>query len=356
MSDIFNCDGGSCFWALLGLMALAAILGGIIGWILRGNQSSTQTIVDSSSADAKLSAELNALKGKYASLEKEHSTLNTQFVSLKGSGSSADTKLSAELNALKGKYANLEKEHASLNTQYITLQGSGSSSSGDETLTLRIKELEAELKAAKNRPASASSNSAAERKAKQAAMFAALAARKGEIDLGRIGSGSLEDKDNLKRLSGLGSLQEKKLNALGIYKFTQMANLTSEDETKLNELLNLPKDKFKKSGWVLESKRWAGLITEDELILTRVKGRKSWLNYDRIGLASVVDKDDLQKINGIGPFIEDKLNALEIYTFAQMSKLTNRDVSLVNDAIELNEGHIDRDNWVGQAKSFLKKK
>lgn len=127
-----NCDGGSCFWAMLALMALAAIIGGIIGWILRGNKGSTQTVVESSSADAKLTAELNNWKTKYAGLEKDHASLNTQFLSLKGASSTADSNLTAEFDALKSKYASLEKDHASLNTQFVTLQGASSSSSSDD--------------------------------------------------------------------------------------------------------------------------------------------------------------------------------------------------------------------------------
>lgn len=322
-----NCEGNSCFWSMLGLMALAALLGGLIGWILRGNRSThTETTVHTAADTSGLQAELNSLKGKYANLEKKHSSLNTQYLSLQSSGSasaSADAGLSARIKELEGMNAKLETE----------------------------------VKGLKSRPVSVSGSSAsADRKAKQAAMLLELSKQKGVIDLGRIGAGGPDDKDNLKRLSGLGALLEKKLNALGIFKFSQIAHLTGDDEGKLNQLLDLPKDKFQKAGWVLESKIKSGMITEEEAILTRVKGRKSWLNYDRIGLASVIDKDDLQKINGIGPFIEEKLNALEIYTFAQMSKLTNRDVSLVNDAIELNDGHIERDDWVGQAKGFAKKK
>ena len=313
-----NCDGNTCFWAMLGLMALAAVLGYLIGRIFgRKTVTNTETVVDNSAADS----------------------------------------LRAELNSLKGKYSSLEKEHASLNTQYLSLQGSASGSAdADAALQARIKELEGQVTSLKASAGSGRSDAAAERKRKQEAMLASLAAQKGVIDLGRIGAGGPDDKDNLKRLPGLGALLEKKLNALGIYKFLQIANLTDDDQAKLNGILDLPKNKFQKAGWVLESKRQAGLISEEDLILTRVKGRKSWLNYERIGLASVADKDDLQKINGIGPFIEDKLNALEIYTFHQLSKLTNRDVALVNDAIELTEGHIDRDDWVGQAKGFLKKK
>ncbi|MDW3647525.1 MAG: hypothetical protein R8P61_10700 [Bacteroidia bacterium] len=308
----------SCFLTILGLMAVAALLGYLIGRIFgKKSVTNTETVVDNSAANS----------------------------------------LRAELNSLKGKYSSLEKEHSSLNTQYLSLQGSASgSANADAALQARIKQLEGQISNLKASAGSGRSDAAAERKRKQEALLASLSAQRGVIDLGRIGSGGPDDKDNLKRLPGLGALLEKKLNALGIYKFLQIANLTEGDQAKLNGLLDLPKDKFQKSGWVLESKRQAGLISEEDLILTRVKGRKSWLNYDRIGLASVADKDDLQKINGIGPFIEDKLNALEIYTFQQLSKLTNRDVALVNDAIELTEGHMDRDDWVGQAKGFLKKK
>ncbi|MEM6806025.1 MAG: hypothetical protein AAF696_31800 [Bacteroidota bacterium] len=355
-----NCDGSSCFWAMLGLMLLAAILGWLIGRIMGRNSASAEVKVDSS-GEAKLSAELNALKGKYASLEKEHASLNTQYITLQGSAassgdSSALSSLKAELSAFEGKYASLQHDYDELGKKYAGLQANSSSSTDDSAYKVRIQELEGEIKSLKASASAPRSNAAEERKRKQAEMLAALSAQRGVIDLGRIGGGSPEDKDNLKRLPGLGALLEKKLNALGIFKFIQMANLTDDDQAKLNGILDLPKEKFQKAGWVLESKRLAGLITEEEMILTRVKGRKSWLNYDRFGLASITEKDDLQKINGIGPFIEDKLNALEIYTFSQLSKLTKRDVSLVNDAIELNEGHIERDDWVGQSKSFTKKK
>jgi len=41
-----------------------------------------------------------------------------------------------------------------------------------------------------------------------------------------------------------------------------------------------------------------------------------------LGVAKASKKDDLQAIKGIGSFIEEKLNALGIYTFAQVGNMT----------------------------------
>ncbi|MEL6671629.1 MAG: hypothetical protein AAFR61_05535 [Bacteroidota bacterium] len=197
-------------------------------------------------------------------------------------------------------------------------------------------------------------NAADERKKKRAALLATIATHQGELDWNRIGGGGPDDKDNLKRLPGLGAFVEQKLNALGIYKFSQLAHLTAEDEARLNQILELPKNKFQKAGWVQEAKLLSGMITEEEVILERVSGKKSWFNYDRLGRFAAEEKDPLQEINGVGPFIEEKLNALDIYKFVQLSKLTKREVALLNDAIELNAGHIERDDWVSQAKNLMK--
>ncbi len=72
----------------------------------------------------------------------------------------------------------------------------------------------------------------------------------------------------------------------------------------------------------------------------------------KIKKASATDKDDLKKINGIGPFIEEKLNKLGIYTYEQISQLDKELVDTVTDAIQFFPGRIDRDDWVGQASSL----
>ncbi len=72
----------------------------------------------------------------------------------------------------------------------------------------------------------------------------------------------------------------------------------------------------------------------------------------RITTATAADKDDLKKINGIGPFIEQKLNDIGIYTFKQIGQLDDDLIQQVTDAIQFFPGRINRDDWVGQAKGM----
>lgn len=86
--------------------------------------------------------------------------------------------------------------------------------------------------------------------------------------------------------------------------------------------------------------------------LERVRARAANIDFARIGTASAANKDDLKQIKGIGPFIEEKLNALGIYRFEQIAKFTSDDETKVNEAIEFFSGRIKRDDWVMQARKL----
>lgn len=87
-------------------------------------------------------------------------------------------------------------------------------------------------------------------------------------------------------------------------------------------------------------------------IMARIKNKATSIDFGRIGLGNAAKKDDLKKVKGIGEFVEKKLNALGIYNFGQLAKLTENDMDKVNDAIEFFPGRIKRDNWVDQAKKL----
>ncbi|MGS2761207.1 hypothetical protein [Sinomicrobium sp. M5D2P9] len=80
------------------------------------------------------------------------------------------------------------------------------------------------------------------------------------------------------------------------------------------------------------------------------------LNFERIGRADETEKDDLKKISGIGPFIEEKLNSIGIYTFDQVSKFVEEDMNQVTELIQFFPGRIKRDDWKGQATELKSKK
>ncbi len=93
-------------------------------------------------------------------------------------------------------------------------------------------------------------------------------------------------------------------------------------------------------------------LSEKEAQLARIAAKAEEIDFATIGTASADDKNDLKRIKGIGPFIEEKLNALGIFTFAQLSNMTPEIEDQVNEAIEFFPGRIKRDKWANQATEF----
>ncbi|MFK5981569.1 MAG: hypothetical protein QM499_01545 [Flavobacteriaceae bacterium] len=80
---------------------------------------------------------------------------------------------------------------------------------------------------------------------------------------------------------------------------------------------------------------------------------KPELNFENFGEASSSQSDDLTKLDGIGPYIEQRLNEIGIYNYDQISRLTPEDIRKITELIDFFPGRIERDNWVGQAYSLL---
>ena len=59
--------------------------------------------------------------------------------------------------------------------------------------------------------------------------------------------------------------------------------------------------------------------------------------------------DDLKEISGIGPKIEEKLNGLGVYHFAQIANWTDENRAYVDSHLSF-RGRIARENWIEQAK------
>ena len=120
----------------------------------------------------------------------------------------------------------------------------------------------------------------------------------------------------------------------------------SEDkEPRVTEKKDIPKKK--KSSKDKPKKKSS---KEDDL--ARIAEKKDSIDFSTLGNAKEEDKDDLKSIKGIGPFLEEKLNALGIYTYEQISKMTPELEDQVNEAIEFFPGRIKRDEWVKQAKDL----
>ncbi len=64
--------------------------------------------------------------------------------------------------------------------------------------------------------------------------------------------------------------------------------------------------------------------------------------------------DDLKKVKGIGPKMEKTLNEIGIFTFAQLSRMTEKEYDLLDSITEAFPGRAQRDDWAGQAKRLNK--
>ncbi len=80
------------------------------------------------------------------------------------------------------------------------------------------------------------------------------------------------------------------------------------------------------------------------------------INFDIIGYASKENKDNLQEITGIGPYTEEKLNKLGIYTYEQISKFTECEIQSVTQLIKFFPNRIKNDKWIAKARSLYQNK
>jgi predicted flap endonuclease-1-like 5' DNA nuclease len=170
-------------------------------------------------------------------------------------------------------------------------------------------------------------------------------------------------KDDLQVIKGVGPFIEEKLNALGITTYRQIANMDAKLETQVNEAIEFFPGRVKRDQWANQAKILLGEdVKLDEKALQqaeeleRISKKAESIDFATLGVATLDQKDDLQTIKGIGPFIEEKLNALGIYTFEQVGNMTPEIETQVNKAIEFFPGRVKRDEWAKQARELHKKK
>jgi predicted flap endonuclease-1-like 5' DNA nuclease len=153
-------------------------------------------------------------------------------------------------------------------------------------------------------------------------------------------------RDNLSKKWEL-KYKKLKLKTLTLIKerddaLAELDTLKTANDQLLDELLKL------KSAELLALE----INNPKEEVFDRIKKRKNLLDFHRIGKYHPKQKDDLKKISGVGPFIEKKLNALGIYKFEQLAKLTDEDINQIIKIIEVPPGIIKGADWIEQAKNM----
>jgi len=83
-------------------------------------------------------------------------------------------------------------------------------------------------------------------------------------------------------------------------------------------------------------------------------GNDKTVLYDKI-IVSDRDKDVLTEIEGIGEFLEKKLNSIGVFSYEDIANWTPGRIEEVTGQIGYIPGRIEKDNWVGQAALLLQK-
>lgn len=193
------------------------------------------------------------------------------------------------------------------------------------------------------------------REEKRIELFKRIAEKKEKIYYNRIGTAKKEEADDLTVISGIGGWIMEKLNVLDIYTFRQISNFSREDIQAVTEAIEYFPGRIERDEWILQARDLVRIAGNKSELLKRIRDRKGRIYFDRLGVAHKHEADNLTLINGLGLWVEERLNTLGIYTFDQISKLTHQDIATITEVLEIIPDRIEKDNWVAQAKILSKK-
>lgn len=124
-----------------------------------------------------------------------------------------------------------------------------------------------------------------------------------------------------------------------------LSRLSGENQALRSDLANLKSQPT--TNTVVDPAVEAG---DGELVL----GNDKTVLYDKI-IVSDRDKDTLTKIEGIGEFLEKKLNSIGVFSYEDIANWTPGRIDQVTTQIGYIPGRIEKDDWVGQAALLLQK-
>ncbi|MGA1977068.1 MAG: hypothetical protein ABSG89_04350 [Bacteroidales bacterium] len=186
-------------------------------------------------------------------------------------------------------------------------------------------------------------------------LFNRISERKANIYYDRIGTASKDEADDLTTISGIGGWINEKLNKLDIYTFRQISNFTKEDVDAVTAAIEYFPGRIERDEWIFQAKELVRIAGKKSELLKRIRDRQGRIYFDRLGIAHKHEANNLTLIDGLGLWVEERLNLLGIYTFDQISKLTHQDIVTITEVLEIIPGRIEKDNWVRQARELAKK-
>lgn len=163
-----------------------------------------------------------------------------------------------------------------------------------------------------------------------------------------------EQSDDLKIIEGIGPKIEEILNKQGITTFNQLSNT---DSITLKKHIIEADERFQKNetdSWphqaaMADKEQWDELSIYQEFMHSDTEIVTSTDSAKEEEISHLNDHDDLKKIEGIGPKIEEVLNSSGIYTYRQLHNSNkNRLKNLLENAGNQFRVH-DPESWPHQA-------
>lgn len=195
-------------------------------------------------------------------------------------------------------------------------------------------------------------------------------------------AGRIAPASDLKRIRGVGVLIEKRLHALGVTSYDDIASWTAHDIARFGGSLDL-KDRIEQEHWVEQARmlasggrvanprdakrrlesdvEMAGTVPEDleraidlsglrSVRSDALRGADASAEPREIGAAARTGPaSDLKRIRGIGLLIEKKLRSLGVTSYAHIANWTASDIDRISQSLDF-KGRIERENWVEQAR------
>lgn len=308
-------------------MLAAAVIGGIIGWIMRywiGGGRSRKEISEElgmwkvkgeglvSDLETK-TAELESLRGHRAELESALAAANKAVADTQARAAQLD----AELSTI-GADRNAENLH--LESQAAGLSGLASALGDREAL---VAELQGSIADLESRLTAVSGELSPLQEAHAACGVVA------DGHIGRIAALESQLAELERENAELSSRGVAQSDSRGLGADLEALAAAEEDDTDASDQM------------ALESAS-TGIV-------------KAAAPPTRFGTAGADHEDDLKVIGGIGPKLEGVLNSYGIVSWEQLAALSDAEVLRVDEGLEDFPGRIQRDEWVEQARDLVKR-
>ena len=202
-----------------------------------------------------------------------------------------------------------------------------------------------------------------EREKREGLILERVTERGDSLDWSKIGISEGNNPDDLSLINGIEEFTQRKLNALGIFAFRQIANIDSDAGKDVNDALELLPGKVAELAWAQQAITMLELkgvdetssnadVDDDEVIADLSAAQIKWA---QIGKAGDRKSDELTLIKGVDAETQKKLKVLGIRTFDQISKMDNETAEAVNGALGLMPGRVSKMMWADQAKTLKKR-